>query len=1312
MARKRAIYSGLQYIPTFFTDTSAASPDVFIVSEFPPRLTAGKNLFKLKGNSENLKLGVYVDVEVLDSSGAPIYSEVIEYITDSGERIVSIHVYEDTPTGEATVTLLSELSQLNDTQIPNEWKDKPNVKWTRSLPVNPISPNESEIIFTREPTVTIAENIGIQLDRTYATSQFPTYSTGLVEYFSNNDRPILQLAGGKFTGEMQGGTLTVTSPVSLEPTPTFLVENVPYVSKVQKVLSNTTLQLETPYTVFSSQSISAHTYNHFSPSSYTLKYEADPTYVSTQHSESFALVQIKQLEPDTGDISRIKVHTNTKGNVGTWELVNDVLLSGTEIFVDSTSSLTPDLSIGIFTSQSIIDAYWEGHTYLGKTESTAPTLTWTTSSINNGMLIDSSTDITANNKVLLARVKDQYTGFFVSQSEYKVTLDALATRSSVSGNNNPKLSIYASGSAFNYDTTDLLNQDLPIKVGKKVGEIVSTGDSQRYDDIEFEFKSDKTGNGSLLFVVEAGVWQIADIRTLTNAELGYTPNYTRIRSEIPTKHKSDNQLSFKIEYYNIVGNRSETINYVYDKNWQGGNRYIDGGFSMITGSLYVGDYLRSGVEISGLRGTGYLRSIGYGGFANATGSFEPTSELTYNSAGNTQYRVNATTASFVSMSAVTSSRDLSWAHASRSLWETGSNQINSTGSSWLFTGNYGHNIPLNAQIDGIEVYMYRRQNDQTASGSVIYPSTITDRHVYLTKDTSSITFSGADSASDDVWTRGSVTETGNETKVYGGSTNNWGQSWTPAEINATNFGVQYQGNFNITQSRGEDLPVNTWSMLPNGNFIWNCSKKITQMMIIPSGEYYQTFEPGSVTWVAPTEGLDFTANDILPGLMIYAYAPSPSSSLLPGAGTLLTVNWNNSASFGSSPNAVFQSASVQIPMTYVEPYSQMDIDTFGTKIYYSPSGSYAAGFLLWSGSAMPEIEEEYKGVGLEIVANENNYLRFRTDPSELDIHTEKFFIGNPNSQYISGSDGNLEMSASNFQITSDGSVSATDMTLKNYAAADIFVYSIATIDSTNAYASYYEDYVKNGYSASKLILDGSKLGKSATQVRIEYPPNYPLGMVVPPLYDTQQYGTELQIESGTHEPIYIAYSLSSKGIPSAGYKYGFYGDEDDWFNQLWQVRNLVVPAHGFPVSTIQYGTGAIGDIGLGQGRTMAMNQGQRIAFIKSKNDFRPMGITSHDWSNGAGGVTGLTNFYSGLACTDGPIYIGGGVSEKINPSAALQVDSTSKGFLPPRMTEYQRDNGMPSPPDGMIIWNSTADSGDGRLQVYCSAEGGWINLWA
>ena len=615
MERKKAVYKGLEFIPVLYEDPSLTSPDYFQISEFPLRLTAGKNLFKLRGHPTNLRVGGALGIEVLDYNGDPIYTEVVDFIDEDKSRVIAIYIYENTSPGDCTITLVAEATTIENNAVPQDWQGKVNLRWKRTVPVNPMVANVSEIIFDKLPVVTVQEQIGVQLDRQYATTQFPTYNTGTVRFTSQNGQPVIELTGGKFESDMKTGTITVASPTNPTPTPAYPVVTTPYVSTIKKILTPTTALLDKEYTVYSSESIFPHTYNQFENSSYSLSYEATPIYVETENSQSFAYIQIEGLEPATGDVSRTKVYTNNKGTVGTWELVNDVELEETEIFVPSTSSLLPDVSIGTFVTQSTIDTYWEAHSYQGNTESTAPTLTWTTESLDLATLIDSSIDITANNSVLTFQNKDAYKGVFIATSSYKVTIDALGTRSSVSGNNDPVLGVYMSGSAFNFNTTDLFNQELPKTLGKRIGELRVSGDSERFDDKVFSFESDNAGHGSIILVVESGVWQVADIRTTTDNDVGYTPNYTRIKTFVETTHKIDNQISFKVEYYNVDGVASKQITYVYDKDWEGGNRYVDGDFSMLTGSLYVADSLNSGVAITGNAGTGFVRSLGYDGFA-------------------------------------------------------------------------------------------------------------------------------------------------------------------------------------------------------------------------------------------------------------------------------------------------------------------------------------------------------------------------------------------------------------------------------------------------------------------------------------------------------------------------------------------------------------------------------------------------------------------------------------------------------------------------------------------------------------------------
>ncbi len=611
MQQKQSVYSGLINIPVFVTDTSLTSPEIFAITEFPDRLTAGKNIIKFRGKQNVLQTNSLIRVEVLDFNGDPIYSEILaDYIDEDKARVIVIWVYEDTSPGDASVTLLATLKD-----VPSEWKSRPNVKWTRNIAVNPTAPNTSEIIFTREPIIRVTEQVGVQLNRSYATVQFPTYSDGTIQYTDANFKRIAIVSGGTFTTDMTGGTLTVLSPTNPQSTPKFSISNNAYISKIKKVLSSTAIELESPYTVFSSQSVFPHTYNSFESSAYIIDFEATPIYSATQNSESFAFVEIEGLEPAAGDVSRIKVYTSGNGNIGTYELSNDIELEETEIFVKTTSSIEPFSNVGIISDQSTIDTYWTSATYLGRTTSTSPVLTYDNIVLNDSVLVTPAVNIPRKNDVYALQIVDTNAGKFIKDSQYKVVFDARGFRDATSNNQNPKIHVYISGSSFNTTTTDYYNQELPVQPGKKLGELEIQSASQRIDDQTFFFKADRTGSGVLIFIIESGKWHFSNIRTTTDNDPGYTPNYTRLRTEIPTKHKSGNQLSFKIEYYNVAGDKSKLISFKNNLDWQGGNRYIDGDFSMITGSLYVADTLESGIAISGLTDTGFVRSLGYSGFA-------------------------------------------------------------------------------------------------------------------------------------------------------------------------------------------------------------------------------------------------------------------------------------------------------------------------------------------------------------------------------------------------------------------------------------------------------------------------------------------------------------------------------------------------------------------------------------------------------------------------------------------------------------------------------------------------------------------------
>ena len=79
-------------------------------------------------------------------------------------------------------------------------------------------------------------------------------------------------------------------------------------------------------------------------------------------------------------------------------------------------------------------------------------------------------------------------------------------------------------------------------------------------------------------------------------------------------------------------------------------------------------------------------------------------------------------------------------------------------------------------------------------------------------------------------------------------------------------------------------------------------------------------------------------------------------------------------------------------------------------------------------------------------------------------------------------------------------------------------------------------------------------------------------------------------------------------------------------------------------------------------------------------------------------ITALIILLAGKRAT---AQVGIGVSTaNVNPSAQLDVSSTNKGLLPPRMTTVQR-NAIANPAAGLLIYNLTTHT----LEYYRQGEG-------
>ena len=90
------------------------------------------------------------------------------------------------------------------------------------------------------------------------------------------------------------------------------------------------------------------------------------------------------------------------------------------------------------------------------------------------------------------------------------------------------------------------------------------------------------------------------------------------------------------------------------------------------------------------------------------------------------------------------------------------------------------------------------------------------------------------------------------------------------------------------------------------------------------------------------------------------------------------------------------------------------------------SGQGSPGVMFFSGSVLTSSGDEYTGVGLELHGGQNSSsFRFRSNPSLLEVKANTFFVGTEDTQFISGSGNNIEISSSGFHLTAEGDITAS-----------------------------------------------------------------------------------------------------------------------------------------------------------------------------------------------------------------------------------------------------------------------------------------------
>lgn len=593
-------------------------------------------------------------------------------------RAVAIYVYDHTPQGGGVITITGTAQKRpNGKSVSLELQKTPNVKWQKKINVLPRNENTTRVILNRTPAIQIKELVKHYLvpegGLTSGVNTVNAVDNGIISYtyapanFSLDDfqgyapsqifQGYLSTTEPFFSSSMQGSEINfnLKSPASLSGVPNYpgpdtvefmtihlLGANTETFSPTIEFVENSTKawitnKYQTAYFVSvaeyqtgQDQLVPATTFydaaqtpTGFGPIhnaagggvDYSFTYQTPITWeIQTANSESYAKIDIAELDPICGDIKRLAIYKKSQG-IQQWNYLTDVVLETKELLArDDAQGLTQNL--GDFSTTAVVNTYWTG-SFAGFSETapTSPPIVVPDASVFiNGVLVSGSEALaaaTTNETRLDAYVEYRmkpsadWNGDGVNTSgvalkagtSYCMTMK-LASRGVPDNVSNPLIKIFASGSAIDLPSEDSTMRKFATITTPNPWAVVDPNDqeptyfSNKYtvspEELKFHFDVSNAGDMSVVFRITSGQWWISDVSIKPASQTGFTPNYTFVEIPMSEITQQNDIVDFKFELYDNIDNLVHT-ELTQSLEWAGSNVYINGDNNYIGGTLVVGE---------------------------------------------------------------------------------------------------------------------------------------------------------------------------------------------------------------------------------------------------------------------------------------------------------------------------------------------------------------------------------------------------------------------------------------------------------------------------------------------------------------------------------------------------------------------------------------------------------------------------------------------------------------------------------------------------------------------------------------------------
>lgn len=580
-------------------DDTDPSSRYFRLREVRDVLHGGRQGFLIQGAKE-LVNDSEILIELLDVNGETIFITTVRNYAEGRARFVSIEIYEDTPPGPATLTILGETALFaNGDPIPGQWKGVFNVKWQKEFTVDTLRTNDSRIRVFQPPTLTVQEVLAPF--RKVVTSSIQNVTGSGIDG-ANSNTAILNTSNTvpniytvstpstPISKSMEGGSFTASLDTGSAPG---VAAGTVFTSSISSVFNDSTFQLETP--------LISDDGTRFSPfrnvTDYTISFQEVSEFNNTELTRSFADVELARLKTFSGDIARAKLLVKSEDSEGGFEFIADIRLEELELTQTASVTFGPTTRLGNFFTQSIVDAFWVGGTV---TASSRPpyTISPVTLSRNTVNLIDSmqisSPDLRLEQsgsnigpRFFMALTGSAFspgggttgevTLDFIKGLEYSFAADVLCKK--INDSFAGKMDVYLSGSAFPSTSslgTLVASYDCPV------GEIQRL---QRRAATITNFIPSADGTAKLFLVIHQGDWFVSDLSVFSSQETGFNPDCASFL--IPVFGKRFERLQFKAQLFDPNNNEfpQEILSdFVF---FNGGNVLFRGSDNRVEGTLTI-----------------------------------------------------------------------------------------------------------------------------------------------------------------------------------------------------------------------------------------------------------------------------------------------------------------------------------------------------------------------------------------------------------------------------------------------------------------------------------------------------------------------------------------------------------------------------------------------------------------------------------------------------------------------------------------------------------------------------------------------------